>query len=95
VVSFTRATLGVAGTDERGRLIDVRAPLASEMNAIAEAANGSPERLARALFGLGEIIGDDLPKSDAFTVLVVTHLESLFERGALATIRTANRQADR
>jgi hypothetical protein len=65
------------------------------MNAIAEAANGSPERLARALVGLGEIIGDDLPKSDACTVLVVTHLESLFERGALATIRTANRQADR
>jgi fructuronate reductase len=96
---ITRAALGVAawmryvaGIDERGRLIDVRDPMAAEMRAIAERAKGSPETLARGLLGLREIFGDHLPQSDAFATQVIEHLGSLFENGALATVRNANQQ---
>jgi fructuronate reductase len=96
---ITRTALGVAawmryvaGTDERGRLIDVRDPMAAEMRAIAERAKGSPGKLARGLLGLGEIFGNDLLRSDAFVELVIEHLASLFARGALATVRNVNRQ---
>jgi fructuronate reductase len=96
----TRAALGiagwmryVAGTDERGREIDVKDPLAAALQAIADAAGDSPSKLARGLLGLVEIVGNDLPRSDAFVQLVIENLALLFERGALATVRNVNRQA--
>jgi fructuronate reductase len=99
---ITRAALGVAawmryvaGTDERGWSIDVRDPLAAELGAIAATAKGSAETLARGLLSLAEIFGDDLPRSETFTTQVIEHLASLFERGALATVRNVNRQAAR
>lgn len=97
---ITRTALGVAGwmryvagTDECGREIDVKDPMAIELRAIAEAAGGSPDKLASGLLGLAEIFGEDLPRNDAFTALVTRHLASLFERGALATVRSVNQQA--
>jgi len=92
----TRAALGVAawmryvaGTDEQGRAIDVRDPLASRLRQIAESAEGSPARLADGLLRVAEVFGDDLPRNDAFRVELVSHLTSLFHRGALETARRA------
>jgi len=95
-----RAALGVAGWmryvtgfDERGRKIDVRDPLAGKLRQIAGAAENSPDALVKGLLGIAEIFGDDLPRSNAFISVTTEHLASLFEHGALATVRNVNQRA--
>jgi len=97
---ITRAALGVAGWmryvtgfDEHGREIDVRDPLAGKLRQIADSAGNSPDALVKGLLGIAEIFGGDLPRSDAFISVTTEHLASLFEHGALATVRNVNRRA--
>jgi len=90
----TRATLGVAawmryvaGVDEHGREIDVRDPLASRLRRISESAGGAPGQLVDGLLRVTEVFGDDLPRNESFRTALISHLTSLFQRGALETVR--------
>lgn len=75
----------VTGTDEKGAAIDVRDPLAAEFATRAKAAGRDAAALSQALFDLGAIFGDDLPREQRFTQAVAGHLGSLFQKGAKAT----------
>ncbi len=88
-----RLALGVAGwmryvtgIDERGQPIDVRDPMAARLRKHAEYAGNSPEKLARELFGLREIFGDDLPANSRFTDSVTEALAQLYAQGARKTV---------
>lgn len=74
-----------SGTDEKGQPIDVRDPLAAEFAIRAKALGRDAVALSEALFGLGAIFGDDLPREQRFTQAVAGHLDSLFTKGAKAT----------
>ncbi|MFK8253863.1 mannitol dehydrogenase family protein [Ancylobacter terrae] len=76
----------VSGRDEAGRAVELRDPMAARLREIADEAGPDATRLARALFGIGEIFGDDLPADPRFTSRVERALESLFERGAARTV---------
>ncbi|PWC32788.1 mannitol dehydrogenase family protein [Azospirillum sp. TSO35-2] len=76
----------VAGTDEQGRPIDVRDPMAGRLAEIAAAAAGDPDRLAQALFGLTTVFGEDLPRDPRFTGPVTAALRRLFAEGARAVV---------
>ena len=91
--SIDRLALGVAawmryvtGVDEQGAPIDVRDPLAPRLATIAAAAQSEPEALARGLLALEMIFGEDLPQNAAFTEPVIAALQSLYARGAKATM---------
>ena len=91
--SIDRLALGVAawmryvtGVDEQGAPIDVRDPLAPRLATIAAAAQSEPEALARGLLALEMIFGEDLPQNAAFTGPVIAALQSLYARGAKATM---------
>jgi fructuronate reductase len=91
--SIGRLSLGVAawmryvtGTGEKGAAIDVRDPMATRFQEIASQAEGSVETLARGLFAVREIFGDDLPADPRFTSEVVAHLARLYELGARRTV---------
>jgi fructuronate reductase len=75
----------VAGTDEAGRPIDVRDPLAADFAAIARDAGPVADRLAPALLGLQAVFGDDLPSDPRFRTAVTRALDALFRDGAKAT----------
>ncbi|KRE14776.1 mannitol dehydrogenase [Bosea sp. Root483D1] len=75
----------VTGTDETGAAIDVRDPLAAEFALRAKALGRDAVALSTALFGIGAIFGDDLPREQRFTRAVAGHLDSLFQKGAKAT----------
>jgi fructuronate reductase len=90
----TRAMLGVAawmryitGVDEQGREIDVRDPLATRLRRISESVGGVPGQLVDGLLRVTEVFGDDLPRNDSFRTALISHLTSLFQRGALETVR--------
>ena len=76
----------VTGTDEAGRAIDVRDPLAHDLRRRADAAGPVAERLAPALLGIEIIFGTDLPTDPRFVGPVTTALSSLFAHGSLATL---------
>jgi fructuronate reductase len=89
-----RLALGVAawmryvtGTDENGAVIDVRDPLAQRLHTIASAAGRNPGKLVNGLLQVREIFGDDLPQNPAFIAQLESHVASLFEKGAKATVR--------
>lgn len=89
------AALGVAGwmryvtgVDEHGRPIDVRDPLAERLKSISVAAQGDTGRLVDGLLGVREIFGGDLPESEYFRDILCTHLDILFQRGALEAVRS-------
>ncbi len=93
---FSRLALGVAawmryvtGIDELGNAIDVKDPFAARLRAIADAAAGDPVALATGLLAVSEIFGPDLPATAEFRNAVITHLRSLYAKGALATARAA------
>jgi fructuronate reductase len=75
----------VSGTDEQGGAIDVRDPLAAEFAVRAKALGRDATALSAALFDIGAIFGDDLPREERFTQAVAGHLDSLFRTGAKAT----------
>lgn len=92
--SYARLALGVAawmryvtGVDEKGQPIEVKDPLASRFKSIADAAGRDAAQLASGLLAISEIFGPDLPASSAFRDLVTAHLRSLFDDGALETVR--------
>lgn len=97
---ITRLSLGVAawiryatGVDERGRPIDVRDPLAGQLQAIAKAAGNVPAKLTDGFLEVREVFGEDLPRSEPFRRLLTEHLISLFRLGARETLRSARRPA--
>ena len=90
---FPRLALAVAGwmryvtgTDERGRPIDVRDPLADVLRRAADAAGPSPERLAPALLNIPQVFGSDLPPDPRFREAVTQALATLTAQGALRTV---------
>jgi fructuronate reductase len=95
---ITLAALGVAawmryvtGVDEHGRAIDVRDPLASRLRAMSDSASRAPAQLVDRLLRVAEVFGDDLPRSETFRAALIGHLASLFQRGALETVRNLAR----
>ncbi len=64
----------VAGTDEAGRAIDVRDPLAAELATLAGSAGPVVARLAHALLSVAAIFGQDLPANPAFRDAVTAAL---------------------
>jgi len=86
---FPRLALAVAGwmryatgTDERGKAIDVRDPLAEMLRRVADVAGPSPERLAPALLGVAPVFGSDLPADPRFQAAVIGSLATLTAQGA-------------
>ena len=94
----TRAALGVAawmryvtGIDEQGRKIDVRDPLASRLRSISESAGDAPGQVVDGLLSVTEVFGSDLPRNQSFRAVLMSHLTSLLQRGALETARDLSR----
>ncbi len=92
---YDRLALGVAawmryvtGMDEQGGAIDVKDPHAARLRAIADTAGGDAGKLVDGLLGVTEIFGTDLPGDPAFREVVTGHVLSLFEKGALATVKS-------
>ncbi|MBJ6125074.1 mannitol dehydrogenase family protein [Microvirga splendida] len=90
---IARLSLGVAawmryvtGVGEKGAPIDVRDPMAARLREVADGAGQSAENLARGLFAIREIFGDDLPGDPRFTGGVTAHLARLYEIGAGRTV---------
>ncbi|MBB3019753.1 fructuronate reductase [Microvirga lupini] len=88
-----RLALGVAawmryvtGLDEKGAPIDVRDPMAARLREVADQAGQSAENLARGLFAIREIFGDDLPGDSRLTGAATAHLARLYEAGARRTV---------
>ena len=87
--SVTRLSLAVAswcrflaGTDEQGKPIEIKDPMADELHRAAKAAGKDP----RPFLGIREIFGDDLPQSPVFVEQVGEALRSLYDDGARATL---------
>lgn len=86
---INRLALGVAawmryaaGTDEKGREIDVRDPLADRLRH----AGGDPAGLVDAMLGVTEVFAEDLPYSSIFRTAVTEAMTSLMARGAKRTV---------
>ena len=77
----------VTGTDERGRAIDVRDPLAAKLKAIAESAGPVADRLAPALLEVEQIFGA-LGADPRMRSAVTAALAKLFEVGARQAVQT-------
>lgn len=78
----------VAGTDERGREIDVRDPLADRLRHAGQLAGRDPARLAEAMLGIKDVFAVDLSRSPVFRAAVTEALASLMARGARHTVDT-------
>ena len=72
----------LAGTDEQGKPIEIKDPMADELHRAAKAAGKDP----RPFLGIREIFGDDLPQSPVFVEQVGEALRSLYDEGARATL---------
>jgi mannitol 2-dehydrogenase len=72
----------LAGTDEQGRPIEIKDPMADELHRQAKAAGRNP----RPFLGMREIFGDDLPQSQVFVEQVGDALQSLYDVGSKATL---------
>lgn len=77
----------VAGVDERGRLIDVRDPLAAELRRSAAEAGLAADRLAPRLMGIRQVFGADLPADPRFRAAVTEALAGLIRLGAGSSVR--------
>lgn len=75
------------GVDELGDAIDVRDPLAERFEMITASAEGEPGRLVDGFLGLREVFGEDLPRNELFRETLCAHITSLFQCGALETVR--------
>jgi fructuronate reductase len=89
-----RLALGVAGwmryvtgTDESGRSIEVKDPMAARLRGIADVAGRDAGQLVRGLLSVKEIFGADLLQNRVLPTVLTQHVSSLFERGAAGTVR--------
>jgi fructuronate reductase len=78
----------VAATDEQGRTIDVRDPLAPELAAIAKMAGPVADRLAPALLNVGSVFGA-LGGDPRVRAAVTQALARLFDLGARRAVSAA------
>ncbi len=77
-------------TDEQGRTIDVRDPLAAELAAIAQTTGPVADRLAPALLAVNSVFGD--LGADPRVRTAVTHaLARLYDLGARRAVTHAGR----
>jgi fructuronate reductase len=76
----------VGGVNERGEAIDVRDPLAETLRAVQAEWLEDPEARVRAVLGLGQIFGSDLPKDERFVAAVSAAYRDLWARGARAAV---------
>ncbi len=93
-LNVNRAALGVAawmryvaGIDESGKEIDVKDPLAVIFCQISAQAKGQPLRLVDGLLSVKEIFGSDLPRHNGFRSVLYSHMQSLYEVGAMRTVQ--------
>jgi fructuronate reductase len=77
----------VTATDEQGRAIDVRDPLAGEFAALAREAGPVAERLAPALLGVEKVFGP-LGAEPRLREAVTAALGCLYEDGARRAVET-------
>lgn len=92
--SANRAALGVAawmryvtGVDESSKEIDVKDPLAASFRQIAATAAGEPSKLVDGLLAVKEIFGNELPRQEGFRSVLYSHMQSLYEVGAMRTVQ--------
>ena len=97
---FERLALGVAawmrfatGRDEAGRSIDLRDPLADDLQR-RTAGLHHPAALVDALLGLHSVFAADLPAEPRFRTVVETALRELLEKGAAATVARYDSMAE-
>lgn len=98
--SIRLSALGVAGwmrygcgIDESAREIDVKDPLSERMRAIALEAGFDPKKVVEGFLRLSEVFSDDLPLNRHFRAALEDHIDSLFRRGALETVRSLARRS--
>lgn len=77
----------VTGSDEQGRAIDVRDPLAREFASIAREQGPVAERLAPALLGIGKVFGP-LGADPRLREAVTDALGKLYAQGARRTVES-------
>ena len=78
-----------AGTDERGRPIEVADPLAARFRAIAGRAGNDPAALVHGFLEVREVFADDLPREQRFRAEVTDWLRALVVHGARASVERA------
>ncbi len=71
----------VAGTDEAGRAIDVRDPLAIPLRERIDSAGSDPAAQVRALASVEAVFGKDLPGSEVFMDALTEAYTALLRRG--------------
>ncbi len=76
----------VSGTDEQGRAMDVRDPLAGRLRALADAAGPSPEALVPALLGVREIFEPALAADPRLAGAIRAALSTLYRDGAVRAV---------
>jgi fructuronate reductase len=81
----------VSGTDEHGRPIELRDPLAAQLRGLADEAGPVATRLAPALLSLTSIFGSDLPADPRLTRAVEAALDGLLTNGTAATVAQSRR----
>ncbi|MGY8666516.1 mannitol dehydrogenase family protein [Bradyrhizobium sp. UFLA05-109] len=79
----------VTGSDEQGRAIDVRDPLAREFASVAREQGPVAERLAPALLGIGKVFGP-LGTEPRLREAVTDALGKLYAQGAQRTVESFN-----
>lgn len=83
----------VGGIDERGRGIDVRDPLASQLRGILDRAGEDPRARVRAVLGVETIFGSDLPRDARFEDALVMAYTRLAAHGARSAAAQLNSHA--
>ena len=75
----------VGGTDESGRPIDVRDPLARQLREALEQAGPEPRSRVAAVLGIDAVFGGDLPRSPVFVAGLTKAYAALLADGARAS----------
>ncbi|MCB8875250.1 mannitol dehydrogenase family protein [Acidisoma silvae] len=73
------------GVDEQGSAIDVRDPLAEKLRSVQTSAADDSARV-RAVIGITEVFGDDLPRDSRFVEAVIAAYATLKAKGARAAV---------
>jgi len=84
----------VGGTDENGREIDVRDPLAAQLRTTLDNAGRAPDDRVRAILGIEAIFGADLAQNDRFRNALTAAYTRLLASGARAAAAEFATQSD-